>query len=151
LNAVAISDAIVKDLALAMKSGDKVGLSVLRMLKSDLKYKQIELGHELSDEECIAVLSTALKKRSEAVESFQKAGRQDLAAAELAEIAVIKKYMPAELDDENLLAMIRSAIAECQASTPADIGAVMKILMPKVRGRADGRRVNELVRKSLGG
>lgn len=148
---MAISDRIASDLATAMKSGDKVGLSVLRMLKSDLKYKQIELGHELSDEECVAVLSASLKKRNEAVESFQKAGRHDLAAAEMAEIEVIKKYLPAQLDDAELEALVKSAIAESGASTPADIGAVMKILMPKIRGRADGRKVNELVRKLLGG
>jgi len=128
-----------------MKSGDKVALSVLRMLKSDLKYKQIELNQKLTDEDCLDVLSHAAKKCRDAIREYGKAGRDDLAAKEKAELEIIKKYLPEQISDEEIERLIKEAIAETNASTPAEIGLVMKEIMPKVKGKADGRRVNELV------
>jgi uncharacterized protein len=147
---VGLSETIVKDLAQAMKSGDKVALSVLRMLKSDLKYKQIELGRDLTDEDCLGVLTTTAKKRQDSIDSFTKGGRDDLVAGEKAELEVLKKYLPQQLSESELEKVIDEVIASSGASTPADFGAVMKNLMPKVKGRSDGRMVNEIVRKKLG-
>lgn len=142
---------ISQDLAQAMKSGDKLALGVLRMIKSDLKYKQIEIGRELTDEDCIAVFSSAAKKRQDSIDSFIKAGRNDLADNEAAELEIIKKYLPQQLSESELEQVIGETIAELGASTPNDLGAVMKALMPKVKGKADGRRINEIVRRKLGG
>jgi uncharacterized protein len=148
---VGLFEQISQDLTQAMKSGDKVALSVLRMMKSDLKYKQIELGRELTDEDCLAVFASSAKKRQDSIESFTRAGRDDLASTEKAEFEVIKKYLPQQLSESELEKVIDEVIAEIGASTPNDLGAVMKGLMPKVKGKADGRKINELVRKKLGG
>lgn len=142
---------INSDTIAVMKSGDKVALSVLRMLKSDLKYKQIELKQKLTDEDCLDVLSSAAKKRRDAIREYGKAGRDDLAAKEKAELEIIKKYLPEQISDEEIERLIKEAIAETKASTPAEIGLVMKEIMPKVKGKADGRRVNELVLNILRG
>ena len=146
-----LSEQIVKDLTQAMKSGDKVAVDVLRMLKSDLKYRQIEYGHELTDDDCLAVLSTSAKKRQDSIDSFARGARDDLVDKEKAELEVLKKYLPQQLSTGELEKIIAEVIAETKASTPADLGLVMKNLMPKVKGKADGRQVNEIVRKLLGG
>jgi uncharacterized protein YqeY len=146
---VGLFNQISQDLTQAMKSGDKLALGGLRMIKSDLKYKQIELGRELTDEDCIAVFSSSAKKRQDSIESFSKAGRDDLAANEKAEFEIIKKYLPQQLSESELEKVIGEVIADIGASTPNDLGAVMKSLMPKVKGKADGRLINEIVRKKL--
>lgn len=145
-----IADNINKDLVSAVKSGDKVSIAVMRMLKSEIKYKQIELGRELTDDDCITVLSSAAKKRRESIESFTRGSRDDLVAREKAELEVVTKYLPEQMSDSQLGELIDTVIAEVNASTSADIGPVMKNIMPRVRGRADGRKVNEMVRKKLG-
>jgi len=145
------AERISEDIKTAMKSGDKITLGVLRMVKSDLKYKQIELGRELTEDDCKVVFSSAAKKRRDAIEGFEKGARADLVAKEKAELEVINRYLPQQLSDEELEQIIADVVAETNASTPNDIGLVMKSLMPKVRGLADGRKVNELVSKKLNG
>jgi uncharacterized protein len=137
------------DLKAAMKARDELRLNVLRMLKSDLRYKQIELGHELSEDEVVAVLSTAAKKRKEAVVEYDRGGRQDLSNIEKAEFAVVSEYLPEQLSQEELFKLIDKAIAENGATTIKDIGIIMKALMPEIRGRADGKMVNASVRARL--
>jgi len=144
-----IAEKIYEDLKAAMKSGDKVTLEVVRMLKSEFKYKQIELGRDLNDDEYIAVIASAAKKRREAIIGFEKGGRADLVAKETKELEIVNKYLPQQLSDEEIEKIIDVVIKEVNASTPTDIGAVMKALMPKVKGKADGRKVNELVAKKL--
>jgi uncharacterized protein YqeY len=139
------------DLKAAMKARDEMRLGVLRMLKSDLRYKQIELGHELSDEEALAVLSTAAKKRREAIGEYDRGGRQDLSDNEKAELEVISLYLPEQLSTEDLGKLIDKAIADSGAITMKDLGAVMQVLMPEIRGRADGKAVNALVKARLEG
>jgi uncharacterized protein YqeY len=139
------------DLKAAMKARDEIRLGVLRMLKSDLRYKQIELGHDLSDEEVIAVLSTAAKRRREAIDEYSRGGRQDLMDTERAELDIINVYLPEQLSQEELNELIDKAITESGAITNKDIGNVMKVLMPLVRGRADGKAVNASVRVKLDG
>ena len=146
-----LTEQINKDIIVAMKSGDKAGLSVLRMLKSDLKYKQIELKVELTNEDCIAVMTSAAKKRRDAIEEYKKADRDDLMAKEIAELEIIKKYLPQQISEEELKSLIKEVINETNASTSADIGMVMKGIMPKVKGRADGRKINQFVSEILRG
>ena len=144
-------DRIEEDSANALRQGDKNSLSVLRMLKSDLKYKKIELGRELTDADCLAVLTAAAKQRKDAIREYRRGARDDLVNKEQAELGIIKKYLPEEMGEEELVKLIDEVIAETDASGPGDIGVVMQAVMPKVKGRADGRKVNELVLKKLRG
>ncbi len=145
------SERLDTDLKTAMKARDELRLRVLRMVKSDLRYKQIELGHELSEDEVVAVLGTAAKKRKEAAGEFDRGGRQELGDNERAELAVISQYLPEQLSQEELASLIEIAIAKSGASTIKDMGAVMKVLMPDIRGRADGKVVNLAVKAKLEG
>jgi len=144
-----ISDKINEDLKSAMKSGDKTALSVLRMLKSDFKYKQIELGRDLTEDDLLAVLASSAKKRRDAIEGFEKGGRSDLVAKEKAELEVLSGYLPQQMSIEELEKIVAEVVAETGASTPKDIGLVMKQLMPRVKGKIDGRKVNEAVARKL--
>lgn len=144
-----LAEKINKDMIAAMKSGDKIGLGVLRMLKSDLKYKQIELKDDLTDDDCLDVIASASKMRKDAIDGFQKGGRDDLVAKEKAELEIVKKYLPQQISEEELERLVEEVILETKASTPADIGLVMKNIMPRVKGRVDGRKVNELVSNKL--
>jgi uncharacterized protein YqeY len=142
---------IDSDLKTAMKNKDEIRLMVLRMLKSDLKYKAIDTGDDLSEEDTIAVLSSAAKKRGEAIEEYRRGGREDLAQKEQAEYEIIKEYLPEQLSEVELKELIKNAISETGAVSIKDLGTVMKALMPKVRGRADGKTVNIVVRSVLQG
>ncbi len=142
---------IDSDLKTALKNRDEVRLNVLRMLKSELKYKAIDTGNDLSEEDAIAVLSSAAKKRSEAIEEFRRGGREDLVKQETAEYEIIKEYLPEQLSDVELEDIVKQTIAETSAVSIKDLGNVMKALMPKVRGRADGKTVNIAVRNILQG
>jgi uncharacterized protein YqeY len=146
-----LTERLDMDLKAAMKARDEMRLGVLRMLKSDLRYKQIELGHELSDDETVAVLGTAVKKRREAIGEYDRGGRQDLSSSEKAELDIISLYLPKQLSPDELNELIDKAVTESGATTIKDIGAVMKILMPEIRGRADGKAVNASVRARLEG
>lgn len=140
---------IDNDLKEALKAGQKERLSVLRGLKSDIKYKQIELGHEMSDADIIGVLTSASKKRKESIEQFKAGGRADLVAKEEAEFAIIQAYLPEQLSDEKLRRIIAETIAETGANSPKMMGVVMKALLPKVKGMADGKLVSQLVTELL--
>jgi uncharacterized protein YqeY len=137
------------DLKAALKGGDKIRLSVLRMLKSSTKYKQIEKGRELSDDEIASVLSTLAKQRRESIEQFSRGGREDLAEQERRELEVLQVYMPRQLSPEELDATITEAIRESSAASEADMGKVMRVLMPKIKGVADGKWVNNRVKELL--
>jgi uncharacterized protein YqeY len=140
---------INSDLISAMKNRDEVRLKVLRMLKSELKYKAIDTGQDLSDEEATAVLSSAAKKRKEATDEYRRGGREDLAEQEIAESEIIKEYLPEQLSEDELKTLVEKAVAETGAESMKDLGAVMKALMPQIRGRADGKSVNIVVRSIL--
>lgn len=137
------------DLKEALKAGQKERLSVLRGLKSDIKYKQIEVGHEMSDADVIGVLTSASKKRKESIEQFQAGGRADLVAKEEAELAIIQAYLPEQLSEAKLRQIIAETIAETGANSPKMMGVVMKALLPKVKGMADGKLVSQLVTELL--
>jgi len=146
-----IPERLDEDLKTAMKSRDELRVQVLRMLKSDLRYKKIELGRELTDDDAIGVLSSGVKKRRDSVEEYSRGGREDLANGEAAEIAIIQGYLPEQLSDEELAALVDKAVTQTGARTIKDMGAIMKVLMPDIRVRADGKAVNAAVRARLEG
>lgn len=148
---MAIVDQVEQDLLAAMKAQQAVKLSVLRMMKAALKNKQIEVGKPLEDAEALAVLRTMVKQHRESVEQFRKAGRDDLAEKEEAESEIVESYLPAAVSDVDIEAAVVAAIAETGASSPKDLGRVMKAAMTKLAGKnVDGKRVNEKVRAKLG-
>lgn len=136
---------IDEDLKEALKKRDKVKLDVLRMLKSEIRYKEIDNKSELSDDEVISVLSTSIKKRRDSIEQFEKGGREDLVSREKAELEVVSGYMPQQLSEEELLGLIKQVIEAVGATGPSNLGTVMKEVMPRVRGRADGKKINQMV------
>lgn len=141
-----LTDTVRRDLAAAMKAGERDRVAALRMMLSELQ-KAAKDGE--GDE--LAVLRRERKRRIEAAEAFHGAGRDELAQAELAEAAVIEAYLPAELGDDELRSIVAEAVAASGATSPRDLGQVMKAAMAQVAGRADGRRVSALAREALGG
>jgi len=147
--ASSLKQRIDQDTKEALKKRDSLRLNVLRMLKSEIKYKEIDKGSELSDDEVISVISSSVKKRKDSIQQFEKGGRDDLVAREKAELELILEYLPEQLTEEELFKIINQAIKEVNATGPSDLGKVMKQVMPEVRGRADGKRVNQLVSSQL--
>ena len=142
---------IDEDLISALKSGDKLKVLVLRGLKSDIKYKKIENGAELSDDEIVGVLNGAAKRRRESIEQFEAGNRQDLADKEKTELAIIAGYLPEPLTEDQLRELVINSIKETGADSPAKAGMVMKDLMPKIKGKADGKLASKLVAEILSG
>jgi uncharacterized protein YqeY len=142
-----------RDLNAAMKARDELTTATLRMTLTAITTEEVagKTARELSDDEVQKVLAREAKKRREAAEAFDAAGRAELAARERAEDGVLQSYLPAQLSDAELAELVRAAIAEADASTPAQLGAVMKLVQPRVAGRADGRRVSDEVRRQLAG
>lgn len=140
-----------EDLKTALKTSDKLKLSVLRMAKAAVKNQQIDKGRELRDEEILAIFSTLAKQRRESIEQFSKGGRDDLVRQESQELLILQSYMPVQLSAEELNAMILQAIKEASAETEADMGKVMKLLAPRIKGIADGKWVNNRVKELLHG
>ncbi len=137
------------DLKTALKSADKLRVSVLRLLKAAIKYQEIDRKHALSDEEILSVISGLAKQRRESIEQFSKGGREDLAEKERLELAILQSYMPEQLSPEELEGMILQAIEESGAKGEPDLGKVMRLLMPRTKGLADGKWVNNRVRELL--
>jgi len=135
----------------AMKSGDGITLSTLRLLLSAMHNEEIKVRKELTTEEIHKIISTLSKQRNEAIEMFRKGGREELAQKEEAELAVLKRYLPQPLTEDEIAVLIRSSIDEAGAKGIQDLGKLMKVLMPKVSGRSDGKRVNELAKALLSG
>ena len=136
---------------IALKSGDAVTLSTLRLVLSALHNEEIKLRRELTADEIQKTITTLGKQRSEAIELFRKGGREELAQKEEAELLVLKRYLPQPLSEDEVTALIRASIDEAGAKGIGDLGKVMKLLMPKVSGRSDGKRVNEMAKALLGG
>ncbi len=138
-----------EDFKKALRETNKLKLSVLRMVKAAIKNKEIEKGQMLSDEEILSVFSTLTKQRRESIEQFSKGGREDLAEQEKQELSILQSYMPKQLSPDELESIIIQAINESSAKDEKDIGRVMKILMPRIKGVADGSWVNKRVRELL--
>jgi uncharacterized protein YqeY len=144
-----LKEKIDQDMRTAQKSGEKLKLGLTRLLKSDICYKEIEKGKELSEEEVLEVLSSAAKKHRDSIEQFRKGGREDLVKQEEDELKLILGYMPEQLGTEELGKLVEEAITESGAEGEKDMGKVMKVLMPKVKGKADGKAVSLLVSSRL--
>ncbi len=143
-------DDILLDLKKSIKDQDKGRLSVLRGLKSAIKIKQVELRKELTDDQIRGIISSEIKKGKEAIEKFGLGSRHDLVEKEEAELRVLSSYLPPQLSTEEIKEVVTQAIEEISASGPKDLGRVMKSVMPKLAGRADGREVNRIARELLG-
>ncbi|WP_027415825.1 GatB/YqeY domain-containing protein [Aneurinibacillus terranovensis] len=142
-------DRLTDDMKQAMKNKDKLKLSVIRMVKASIKNEEINQGKELSDDEVLTVLTRELKQRRDSLHEFEKAGRDDLAATAREEINVLIEYMPEQLSEEEIRRLVSDAIRQVGASSKKDLGKVMGVLMPKVKGRADGTLVNKVVQELL--
>jgi hypothetical protein len=138
-----------EDLRGALRSGDKLRTSVIRLLTALVKNREVEKRGPLTDAEVLQAILTSCKQRQEAIDQFRQGGRPDLADKEAAELNILQSYLPKPLTSEELQAMVLEAIREVQASSPREMGKVMAILMPRVTGRADGKVVNTLVREAL--
>ena len=154
---MSIAQRIAADMKAAMKAKAADRLGTLRMLKSKLQMAEVDLrakkgrDYELEDEVALQALSSYAKQRRDSIESYEQAGRQDLAAKERSELAIVQEYLPAQLGEDDVREIVKQAIAEVNASSPDDMGAVMKVVMPQVKGVADGKLVNQLVRDLLQG
>jgi uncharacterized protein YqeY len=149
---MALTDTVNKGIMEAMKARDQARLAPLRMLKTAFTNREVERGRALTDAEALQVVSSLIKQRRESIEQFERGGRADLAARERAEIAVLETFLPAAMSPEELGRIVDEAVAESGAMTARDLGKVMKVLMPRLAGSGvDGKAVNELVRKRLGG
>jgi len=147
---MALMERIQKDLTAAMMSKDELRLSVLRMIKSALKYKEIEKVRPLEDAEALQVLQTLMKQRRESVEQFAKGGRQDLADKETKEIGILEAYLPAGASDSDMSAAIEAAIVETVANSPKSMGAVIKAAKARLEGKTvDGKTLSDRVRERL--
>jgi uncharacterized protein YqeY len=142
---MSLADTVKQDLATAMKAGEKDRVGALRLVLSELQ----KTAKEGSGDE-LAVLRRERKRRLESATAFRDAGREELAAGEEAEARMIEGYLPAQLDEDALRAIVAAAVAETAASSPKDMGAVMKVAMAKAAGNADGKVVSSLVREALG-
>ncbi|MCB0166079.1 MAG: GatB/YqeY domain-containing protein [Anaerolineae bacterium] len=146
---MSIIDQINSDLKTAMKSGHKELVATLRSLKSAVKYAEIEAGGELNDEAIIGVLSKQAKQRRDSIAEFEKAGRSDLVAQETAELEVIETYLPAQLSEEEIRAKVQEVITALNVTDAKGMGQVMKQVMADLKGQADGKTVNQIVRQLL--
>ncbi|HEY0140351.1 MAG TPA: GatB/YqeY domain-containing protein [Thermoanaerobaculia bacterium] len=145
----ALSEKIRTDMTDAMKAQAKEKLSTLRMLQSAIKNEQINLGHELTDEEAMTVIRKAVKQRQDSIEQYTSGNRPELAEKERSEMEVLKAYLPPELTDEELESGIREIIASTGAASKKDMGKVMKEATARYKGRVDGKKVQELVQRLL--
>ncbi len=135
----------------AMKSGDKIALSTLRLLLSAVHNEEIHQRKELTATEIQKTIATLAKQRNESIALFRKGGREELAQKEEAELRILQKYLPPTLNEQELRDLIQQSIGELGATGVEDLGRVMKQVMPRVAGRSDGKRVNELARELLSG
>jgi uncharacterized protein YqeY len=137
------------DLKTALKSSENLKVSVLRMAKAALKNRQIDKGGELSDEDVLSVLSSLSKQRRESIEQFSKGGREDLAEKERQELSILQSYLPKQLSMDELDKIIVEAIQESSAAGIKDMGKVMRVVMSRIKGSADGKTVNNRVKELL--
>jgi uncharacterized protein YqeY len=146
---MALAEQIRADLTAAMKARDAAKTSTLRMLQAAIKNEQIEKGGELEDADVIAVLKRAAKQRNDSVEQYEKAGRQDLADKEKAELVVLEAYMPQQMTDEELEALVKQTMTAVGAESKKDTGKVMKEIMARHRGTVDGKKVQAVLGRLL--
>jgi uncharacterized protein YqeY len=140
---------IQEDLKSALKERDEIRLSVLRMLKSEIKYREIDAGRALEEGEIVRVIRSLIKKREESIASFREGNRKDLMEREEKEIAVLKEYLPAEMGESEIEKVVDEVLVKLEEKNPRMFGTVMKEVMGILKDRADGRKVQEIVRRKL--
>lgn len=144
-----LEERLEQDYKQALRAGDKDRISTLRMLRAAIIQKSKEKGGEVDEEAILGLLGTAAKQRKEAVEAYSRGGREDLSAKEQRELEIIQQYLPEPLSEEEIVARAEEIIAELGATSPKDMGKVMKVLMAEAKGRADGSLVNRIVKERL--
>lgn len=147
---MSLLDKINEEIVKAMKSGDREAATTFRGIKSDLKYYQIEKKlDEVTDEDVVMIMAMSAKKRKDSITQFHAGGREDLVAKETRELELLKPFLPEEMSPEKIEELVKAAIEESGAANPSEMGKVMKVLMPQVKGRADGKLVQQIVVKAL--
>jgi uncharacterized protein YqeY len=146
---MSLEERLIDEMKQAMRSNDKLRLSTIRMIRSNLKNKEIELRRKLDDEDIQRVIQGMIRKGEESVEQFQVGARTDLVEKEKKEIEILKSFLPQPISQEEILRIIDQSIEETQASSLKDLGKVMKSVMPKLGGKADGKVINQLVKERL--
>ncbi len=148
---MSLKEQLTADMKEAMKNKEKERLAVIRMVRGAIRQQEIDGQKELGEEDVIAVISKEVKMRRDSIEEFQKGGREDLVEKTQAEIDVLLPYLPAQLSEDEVRELVKTAVEQTGAATPKDMGKVMGVLMPKVKGRADGKMVNTIVKSFLQG
>ena len=146
---MSLMEKLTADMKEAMKQGEKERLSVIRLVRGSVRQAEIDGKKTLSDDEIIGVITKEVKMRRDSIEEFERGGRSDLVEKTQAEIAILMPYLPAQLSPDEVRQIVETAVAEVGATTAKDMGKVMGVLMPRVKGRADGKLVNEIVRSLL--
>ena len=146
---MSLSEQLNEAMKAAMKARDSLRLNAIRMIRTAIKNREIEERHELDDQAVIGVLSTLVKQRKESAQVYRAGGRPELAEKEEQELAIIQEFLPAQLGEAELRAIIEAAVSDTGATSPKDMGKVMKVVTGKTLGRADGRLVSELVKARL--
>ena len=144
-----LKERLIEDMKDSMKKGEQVRLSAIRMVRAGIKNKEIELGRELKDEDVVGVITSAIKQRKDSYTQFLNGNRMDLAEKEKKEIEALSIYLPEQMGEDEIKKRLREIISETGAATSKDIGKVMKILMPELKGKADGNLVNKIAREML--
>ncbi|HLE01175.1 MAG TPA: GatB/YqeY domain-containing protein [Bdellovibrionota bacterium] len=145
-----IKERLAEQMKATMKSGDKETLAFVRNLHAAIRKKEIDDRVDLDDAGVQKIISSSMKQRQDSIDQFRQGGREDLVAKETAELNFLKSFMPAQMDETELRKLVDWAVTEAKAASPKDMGNVMKLLMPKIQGRADGKLVNQLVKDRIG-
>jgi uncharacterized protein YqeY len=146
---MSLEEKLIDEMKQAMKSNDKLRLSTIRMIRSAIKNKEIEQRKKLDDEGIFRVIQGMVRKSEESIEQFKAGGRMDLVEKEQKEVEIMKSFLPQPLSREEILRIIDQSIEETQASSLKDLGKVMKSVMPRLEGKADGKLINQLVKEKL--
>lgn len=146
---MSLEEKLLEEMKQAMKTNDKIRLSTIRMIRSSSKNKEIELRRKLEDEDIIKVIQGMVRKGEESIEQFQAGGRTDLVEKEKMEIEILKSFLPQPIPQEEIIKIIDETIQETHASSLKDLGKVMKAVMPRLGGKADGKVINQLVKERL--
>ena len=144
-----LEEKLLEEMKEAMKTNDKIRLSTIRMIRSSSKNKEIELRRKLEDEDILKVIQGMVRKGEESIEQFQAGGRNDLVEKEKREMEILKSFLPQPIRQEEIIKIIDETIPETQASSLKDLGKVMKAILPKLGGKADGKVINQLVKERL--
>ena len=146
---MSLEERLIDEMKEAMKSNDKLRLSTIRMIRSAAKNKEIEQRQKLNDEDIQRVIQGMIRRGEDSLDQFRAGGRMDLVEKESKELEILRSFLPQSLSQEDILKMIDQSVEEVQASSLKDLGKVMKSVMPKLQGKADGKLVNQLVKERL--